>query len=131
MSRYVADSLRKSVAERANFCFEYCLLPSENSYFSFHIEHIVSLKHGGKTEIDNLTYSCQICNLNKGTDLGTFLDNPVNLVRFFNPRTDRWSDHFEILSTGFLRAKTEIGEATIKILDLNHLDSITERLEMI
>lgn len=131
MSRYVAESLRKLVAERANFCCEYCLLPCENSYFGFPIEHIVSLKHGGKTEADNLAYSCQICNLNKGTDLGTFLDNPLNLIRFFNPRIDHWPDHFEILSSGLLRAKTEIGEATIKILDLNHPDSIIERLEMI
>jgi len=106
MSRYVADSLRKLVAERANFCCEYCLLPAENSYFGFHIEHIVSLKHGGKTEADNLAYSCQICNLNKGTDLGTYLDNPLNLIRFFNPRIDNWQDHFEILSSGLLRAKT-------------------------
>lgn len=131
MSRYIAESLRKSVARRANFRCEYCLLPSENSFFGFHIEHIISLKQSGKTELENLAYSCQICNLSKGSDLGTFLDDPSKLIRFFNPRIDVWNDHFEIQINGLLVSKTEIGEATVKILDLNHPDSIIERLEMI
>jgi len=49
MSRYISDTLRAEVAERANFCCEYCRLPLRYSLFRFQVDHIVSLKHGGQT----------------------------------------------------------------------------------
>jgi len=48
------------------------------------------------------------------------------LVRFFNPRRERWSDHFRLLE-GQILAKTEIGEATAKILDFNAPERILRR----
>lgn len=131
MSRYISDSLRDLVARRANYACEYCCLPADKSFFAFHIDHIVSLKHGGKTEADNLAYACSICNVNKGADVATFLKDPRVPVRFYNPRLDTWSDHFTLDKTGLLNALTDIGVGTIKILDLNHPDSIIERRELI
>lgn len=131
MSRYISDSLRKFVAERANRRCEYCRLLESNSFFSFHIDHIVSVKHGGPTSRENLAFCCQICNLNKGSDIATFLENMEDPVRFFNPRNDYWREHFEVRDTGLLTAKSLIGKATIKILNLNHFDSIIERRELI
>jgi hypothetical protein len=129
MSRYVSDSLRRSVMTRASMRCEYCKVHAENSFFTFHIEHIISLKHGGKTISDNLALACPICNLNKGTDVATFIDE--NVIRFFNPRIDIWDEHFEIDESGLILHKTPIGASTIKILNLNHPDSIIERREMI
>ena len=131
MSRYISETLRTFVAQRAKLRCEYCLLDSTNSFFSFHIDHIISLKHGGKTTPQNLAFACPICNVNKGSDIGTFTDNSESIIRFFNPRTDNWNDHFSTESSGCLTPKTNIGEATIKILDLNHPDSIIERRELI
>lgn len=131
MSRYISDILRDFVANRATHKCEYCRVDAQNSFFAFHIDHIVSVKHGGKTSPENLAYSCQICNLNKGSDIATFLDDIDNPVRFYNPRTDNWNQHFSIDGTGLLEAVTDIGAATIKILDLNHPESIIERQEMI
>jgi hypothetical protein len=131
MSRYIPDVLRNLVAQRARFCCEYCRLPDDRSFFAFHIDHVISLKHGGKTTADNLAFACSICNVNKGSDVATFLDNPEQSIRFFNPRRDRWTDYFFAQSTGLLMAKTDIGRATIKILNLNHPDSIIERRELI
>jgi 5-methylcytosine-specific restriction endonuclease McrA len=130
MSRYISSNLRDFIAKRAKNRCEYCLISDEFSYFSFHIEHIISLKHGGKSQKENLAYACPICNCNKGTDLGTFLDDSTKIIRFFNPRIDNWKDHFVLEKSGLIRSNTEIGAATIKIFDLNHIDSIIERKEL-
>ena len=131
MSRYISESLRRLVAERASFRCEYCLIPEANSFYSFQVDHIISIKHGGKTEADNLALACVICNRNKGSDLGTVLEKSDDIIRFFNPRKDQWEDHFEVTEKGVLNHKTSIGEATIKIFDLNHPDSILERQVLI
>jgi hypothetical protein len=131
MSVYISEHLRQLVTNRANMQCEYCRLSLSNAYFAFHIDHIVSLKHGGLTIAKNLAFACALCNLNKGSDIATFLTASQIPTRFFNPRTDDWNAHFEVLPTGFLSPKTEIGEATIKILKLNHVDAIIERQEMI
>ena len=131
MSQYIPSKLKELVLIRANFRCEYCRLNAHLSYFPFHIEHIISIKHGGKTIIMNLAYACPLCNLNKGSDIATFLDDPTVIIRFFNPRTDSWQDHFHAENTGLIVAKTSIGAATLKILKFNHVDSIIERSEMI
>jgi hypothetical protein len=131
MSRYVSEALRQLVHERANFRCEYCRISAISSFYAFHIEHIISIKHAGRTESKNLALACQIRNWNKGSDLGTFLDDPSVLIRFYNPRTDIWGQHFEVESNGLILPKTKIAEATIKIFDFNHVESIIERAEMI
>lgn len=131
MSRHIPDSLRTLVAERAKHRCEYCRLPAQDSLFIFHIDHIVSIKHGGETTSENLAYSCQICNLNKGTDIATFLADPQFPIRLFNPRLDVWDEHFKADVLGELIPHTAIGQATIKVLDLNHPDGIIERRELL
>ncbi len=131
MRRHIPDSLRILVAERAKHRCEYCRLPAQDSLFVFHIDHIISIKHGGKTDSENLAYSCQICNLNKGTDIATFLADPQFPIRLFNPRLDVWDEHFKADMLGELMPLTAIGQATIKVLDLNHPDGIIERRELI
>lgn len=131
MSRYIPETLRMLVAERAGHRCEYCRISAIDTFFTFHVDHIISLKHGGETHADNLAYACQICNLNKGTDIYTFLGSPATPVRFFNPRTDVWREHFEVDESGAVAAKTSIGAATLKILNLNHPESVIERREMI
>jgi len=126
MSRYVPTKLRKQVAERANFCCEYGLFYEPHAFIKFQIEHIISLKHGGKTLSDNLAYSCFYCNNSKGTDLGTNLDSD-EIIRFFNPRKDDWLNHFE-LSKHLILPKSAIAKATIKILGVNGEERLEERL---
>lgn len=127
MSRYISQEIRDNVVERAGHRCEYCRSHSRHSFLSFHIEHVISVKHGGKTVLDNLAYSCPICNYNKGTDIATFLDDENKLVRFYHPRKDIWEECFELDKNGFLIGKTEVGLATIKLLDLNHPDMVQER----
>ena len=127
MSRYVPDSLRVMVAKRAGFRCEYCKIAEQFSFFSFHVEHIISIKHGGQTIESNLAYACSICNYNKGTDIATILSNITHPVRLYNPRIDKWEEHFSIVPVGELLPLTNIAIATINLLKLNHPDAIIER----
>ena len=129
MSRFVSVTLRQIVAERAHNHCEYCGIPQVGRFISFHVEHIKSLKHGGQTVLENLALSCPSCNFNKGSDIGTFIGEGT-LVRFFNPRIDNWTDHFELLD-GEIIPNTDIGEATTRILQFNTPERIIYRREQL
>jgi hypothetical protein len=126
MSRYIPDTIRQLVAQRAGHRCEYCRIHQEDFYFQFEIDHVVSLKHEGETSLENLALACGICNRSKGSELGTYLDGKKEFVRLFDPRTDDWYEHFE-LDEGEIIAKSLIGRATIKILDFNNPDRIILR----
>ena len=111
---------------RANFCCEYCRRPEADSFLRYQVDHIIPVKHGGETVLDNLAYACPICNSYKGTDLGTLLEGTDDLIRIFHPRRQVWSEHFD-MADGAIYAKTPIGEATIKLLKLNDVARILER----
>lgn len=126
MSRYISESSRTLIASKANFRCEYCCIHEDDQFYTFQVDHIISLKHGGKTEWINLAYTCSVCNQNKGSNLGTYLPNSKRLIRLFNPRNDSWNTHFKI-EYGEIIPKTLIGAATIKVLDLNNIDRIILR----
>lgn len=126
MSEYISQKDRIYIAARANHQCEYCLMPAQFALFAFHVDHIISLKHGGKTDLENLAYACGFCNAYKGTDLGTFLTDTEQIIRFFNPRKDQWNEHFELLE-GVIYGKTPIGEATIKVFLFNEIERVLER----
>ena len=119
MPDHLPDKLRKRVALRAGFTCEYCLVHEDDMYYTFQIDHIISLKHGGTSAFDNLAYACPLCNAYKGSDIGTIVYPKGNFVRLYNPRVDRWSTAFAI-EGAVITALTEIGQATIGVLQLNH-----------
>lgn len=131
MSRYVSDTLSDQVVQRANGICEYCRISIEDTYFGGEIDHIRSLKHNGQTELNNIALACQPCNRNKGSDLGSIPPNSNNLVRFFNPRTDVWSEHFRVNSDAEIEALTEIGQVTVSIFGFNDLERVAERQGLI
>ena len=126
MSRYISDTIRQKVKERANLCCEYCLIHQEDFFFPFEIDHIISLRHEDKTVLNNLALSCGTCNRMKAADIGTYLSENLEFIRLFNPRIDIWSQHFEI-NLGEIFPITPIGQATVKLLDLNNPDRIILR----
>jgi hypothetical protein len=130
MSRIVSPKIRKLVAERAAFRCEYCRVHEEDMFYSYHVEHIISLKHDGSSELSNLAYACSICNQNKGSDLGTFLIESPRLIRLYHPRRDKWNKHFEV-EDGVIEPKTKIGAGTIKVLGLNEPDRVILRQVLI
>ena len=122
----VSSELRRKVRDRANLICEYCLLAEEDSYYGHQIEHIVSLKHGGSSDLDNLALACIFCNRNKGTDLGSIVTGTSNLVRFYNPRTDIWAEHFRLEGV-MIKPLTEIAVVTARIFQFNNEDRKLER----
>jgi HNH endonuclease len=128
--KYIPDSLRLEVATRANYCCEYCRRSERDSFIKYQIDHIISRKHGGLTISINLAYACAICNGNKGSDIGTIVHDEDTFVRLFNPRKHNWFEHFEVIEGAFL-PKSDIAAATIKVLDLNNINRILERLDLI
>ncbi len=126
MSSYISLAIRQQVASRANNVCEYCLIAEEDSYFRHLVEHIISLKHDGSSDLENLALACVFCNRNKGSDIAAAVPGSKRAILFYNPRTDRWSDNFRI-SGVVIEALTECGEATLRILQMNHNDQIIER----
>jgi len=102
------------------------LLREEDSFLAFEIDHIVSVKHGGGNEVENLAYACPHCNASKGSDLVTILDGYDDLVSLYNPRSQEWNQHFRSLD-GEVIAETRVGQATIKLLRINHPDRLIIR----
>ena len=126
MSRYISEKYRKIVAERAKHCCEYCLISQEDSFFTFEVDHIISLKHGGSSNPENLAYSCLFCNRSKGSDIGSVLLPQMAFLRLYNPRLDDWSAHFQLVGPN-INPLTQIGEVSVKILELNHVNRLIER----
>lgn len=126
MSRYIPAGIRELVTQRAGDRCEYCQYPQGASFLAFEIEHIVAEKHGGPSDPDNLALACPFCNRNKGSDLGSLDPMTGQLTPFFNPRTQRWQDHFT-LDGAEIVALTPEGRVTERILQLNDRDRLHER----
>lgn len=131
MSRYISENLRRQVEERANDICEYCFVPIEETYFGGEIDHIVGIKHGGETVLENLALACQLCNRSKGSDLGSNTSITNTLTRFYNPRIDVWSEHFQIDENTLIISLTEIGEVTARIFKFNDFERVLERQGLI
>jgi len=117
---YIPAKVRRQVAMRANFMCEYCLMPDDPSsgYYKHQIDHIISLKHRGTNGTGNLAYCCFHCNSCKGPDVGSIYDKTGLFVGFFNPRTQNWSDHFDLLNF-VIEPITATGWVTAMMLQFN------------
>jgi hypothetical protein len=118
-SRVTAQQ-KKAVAERANRCCEYCKSQVSFAIQPFSIEHIIPKSQGGRTTLDNLALACQGCNNHKynkteGRDLIS-----GNIVPFYHPRQQRWSEHF-VWNEDFILiiGLTPVGRTTVDALQLN------------
>lgn len=130
MSRYISKKIRDRVAERANYVCEYCLISSEDTFYGCEVEHIISRKHGGSSKPENLAYACTFCNRFKGTDLTSIDWATGEFIRFFNPRIDKWNEHFK-LNKEKIEPISKIGEMTERILQFNIKERLIERKELI
>ncbi len=127
---HISHVLRQQVIERAGGRCEYCLIHQDDVPFSHHIDHLAALKHGGRTESDNLAFACLKCNRNKGSDLTTL--DPVSgmVTSLFNPRSQMWAEHF-MFEGARIVGKTAVGRATVTLLRLNDTTRVIERQVLI
>jgi len=122
----IREELRAEVAGRARWCCEYCLIHQDDAGFPHQVDHIVSRKHGGSSTSDNLAYACVVCNRYKGSDLASIDPRTGEVVRLFDPRRDRWTDHFR-LDGAVIEPISGAGSATVRLLRLNAPERIAER----
>ena len=127
MSRtHIPAALRRLVEERAGGRCEYCLLPRAVAFFPHEVDHVVAEKHGGTTIAENLAFTCWRCNRHKGSDLGSFDPQSGAFAFLFNPRTQRWEEHFS-LEAGVLGGLSPEGRTTASLLQYNTPERVAER----
>ena len=115
---YVFEQGAPPVNERASGRYEYCLLSAADAFFPHEADHIIAEKHGGATTLDNLALARFDCNRFKGSDIASLDPGPGAFVALFNPRTQRWTEHFS-LDGGSIIGLTPCGSATVRLLKLN------------
>lgn len=114
----ISAALRREVRERARKRCEYCLLAELQASFPHEPDHLIALKHGGETSFANLVLACIDCNRFKGSDIASLDPLTSELVALFNPRTQKWSEHFQ-LNGGQIIPLTATGRATERLLKFN------------
>ena len=77
---HISAALRRLVAARADNLCEYCLIHEGDTFFGCEVDHIISLKHGGPTEENNLAFACLVCNRNKGSDIASLVPGTEDLT---------------------------------------------------
>ena len=86
----------------------------------FTIDHVLPQSAGGSDDADNLALAYRNCNKRRGNRLEGRDPETTEVVPLFNPRCDRWADHF-VWDIARLRivGRTSTGRATAEPLDLN------------
>ena len=111
-------SLRHVLEERAGRRCEYCKVHAAIQLATFHLDHVRPVSRTGPDDVDNRAFSCPTCNLAK-SNRTTLLDPETGAsVPLFNPRQDRWTDHFGFEGL-YIVGLTPIGRALVAAFDLN------------
>ena len=127
-AKRISAAIRQRVAKTARFRCGYCLTPQRIIGPLLEIDHIVPQARGGTDDEDNLFLACPMCNSHKADRLEALDPESRATVPFFNPRTERWDDHFEWIEEGaVIRGKTPKGRATVAALTMNHPDIVSAR----
>ena len=105
-------------------------MPQSFSAFEHEPDHIIPIQHGGDTTAENLALACLRCNRRKGPNVGSFDPKTGALVPFYNPRVQRWDDHFS-LQDGIIRPLTPEARVTVKLFRFNDELQVEERRKII
>jgi hypothetical protein len=119
MSR-VSAPLKRRTRRRARGICEYCQSSSELTGHEFTVDHVVPESQGGKTIFQNLCWCCFWCNSYKQSRTQAVDTRTGRTVTLFNPRTDKWEEHFRWSRDGSrILGRTARWRATIETLRLN------------
>ena len=130
MSR-VPQSVEREVRARANGVCEYCHMPESAHGLPHEVDHIIARKHEGETVSENLALACVLCNSFKGPNIASLDPLDKSFTLLFNPRADRWNDHFRWTSDGLIEGVSPAGRATVRLLVMNALHRVAARRALI
>ncbi len=117
----ISESIRRQVRAEANYRCEYCQTSSRLIGMPLVVDHVLPQSLGGSDNRQNLAAACYRCNEFKGSK--THAREPVTgqLVPFFNPRSQCWTEHFTWVNGGtHIAGLTPTGRATVIALRLNN-----------
>ncbi|HLY29914.1 MAG TPA: HNH endonuclease signature motif containing protein [Ktedonobacterales bacterium] len=122
MSRtHVSAALRRQIRADAHAICGYCHSPEVFLGMPLDIEHIIPEALGGATVRENLWLACSRCNDFKGDRTEAIDPITRQSSPLFNPRTQRWLDHFRWSGDGaYIEGLTPTGRATVDMLQLNN-----------
>ena len=125
---YISGRVRKRVQQRAGNRCEYCLSRQELVNSPFEVDHFIPVSRGGTDNEDNLCWACEMCNQFKWARIDAIDPQTGFRARLFNPRQDKWSDHFIWSGEGTaIVGLTEVGRATVSALKMNNDLAVTVR----
>jgi len=65
----IETALLELVRLRAAGLCEYCRTSERFTLAEHEIDHVIAVKHGGRTVVENLALCCTVCNRFKGSDI--------------------------------------------------------------
>jgi hypothetical protein len=110
---------------KSGMCCEYCLVDREDTFFGLVFDCLIAEKHLF-FPLRHMYHVCLTCDRFQGSDIATLDANTRDLLRLFHPRQDVWKEHFELEGVKIF-GKTQIGEATVRLLRLNLEERLLER----
>lgn len=116
----ISEELKQAIRERAKYVCEYCHSPERLSANRFTVDHVIPKSLGGSDNLDNLALACRRCNERRYNFVAGVDPQTQEIVPIFNPRQQKWKEHFIWLEQGIIiEGTTPIGRATCIRLDLN------------
>jgi hypothetical protein len=92
------------------------------------LDHIIPEAAGGPSSEENLWLACRRCNEFKGARTHTNDPQTGSQVQLFNPRQQKWSNHFAWSKDGTeIQGLTPCGRATVVALKLNNPEIVVAR----
>ena len=104
-------------------------MPVRFDPFPPHVDHVIAVKHGGRTDLRNLAFTCAHCNGHKGSDIASLDPVTDTLVPLYNPRRDKWDDHSR-WDGPLLVGKSPTARATVRVLAINAGRRIAVRTQL-
>ncbi|MBD2486647.1 HNH endonuclease [Aulosira sp. FACHB-615] len=124
----IPEAVRVRIRTQANNQCGYCRSLQKYVLGILEIEHIVPKAAGGTDDEENLWLACRLCNSYKG--IQAYAKDPItnSKVKLFNPRQQKWSDHFTWTDDGSqIVGLTTCGRATVLALQLNNPYAVVVR----
>lgn len=119
-------ALVRLVHQRANLRCEYCQTSQKITGQAMHVDHI---DPNGPDHTDNLCLACSSCNQSKARVMTAPDPEEGTIVALFNPRSDKWVDHFVWVDDGKqVQGITPVGRATVERLKMNHERIVAARI---
>jgi len=124
----ISSEQRRLVRERAVNCCEYCLISQTARLARFQVDHIIATKHGGTDTNDNLCLACYECNIYKGSNVAALDPLTGEATKLYDPRQQKWEEHFDINPDATLTGLTSEGRATVNVLRINDKARVKQRV---